>query len=146
MKEIQKKLAGIFTTVKRDNGDEFTTFTQESMRSDSELYPIYIAISTAQRESGLSFDFSYKIAELAVDILAECENWENSDQTDELIEQAVPIYTSELMEIYANDSWAVDEAIESMGGAELDSVARARVAWYYAIQGMLGAIANNLKA
>jgi hypothetical protein len=136
---IKNMLDGIFTTVKKDNGEVQICFQDHAMKPESGLYPIYQAISKAQQDSGLTFDFSYEVAKKAVDILAEAELWEDLTPA---IDSAVPIYNGELMTIYANDWNAVDEAVEELGGG--DSVKNAQAGWYMAIENMVHAIKENL--
>lgn len=138
-KNIKTELADIF--VPRDNG-EGVAFKSEAMRTTSELYPIYKAISKAMRDSGLSFDFSYEVANKAVDILAE-NDWNNEDAINDGIDSAIPVYTHELMSIYTSDSWQVDEAVAELGGG--DSNRNAISGWYMAIDNMVQQIKTNLE-
>ena len=79
----------------------------------------------------------------AVDILSECE-WDDDDSISEFVDGAVPIYTGELMEIYASNSSAVDEAVEEMG-QQGDSSKNASIAWYIQIERMVSAIKSELE-
>ena len=118
-------------------------------KANKEKYAIYTAVSEAQRASNLSHDFAYTVANLAVDILIDADDWQDSDALAQCIDQTVPVYNGELMEIYANDWHAVDEAEEEYGlsvstdGQNL-SVLRAQRGWYYAIEQMVHGIINNL--
>ena len=143
-KQIKATLEHIFETVERNDGSEVRAFTPASMHEDSGEYPIQQAISKAMQDSGLTFDFSYEVADKAVDILAESEDWTDQDAINEAIDLAIPVFTFDLMEMYASDSWQVDEAVKEMGGDNEDSVKRAQIGWYVAIQNMTNAIISNL--
>lgn len=116
------------------------------MKRENKAYPIYQAVSEAQRASGLSFNFSYDIADKAVDVLL--ENWDdaNSDNYDSIVDAvdgAVPVYNSDLVKIYLSDWDVADDAMEEYGG-EGDSLDRARHGWFRAIESMVYAIRDNL--
>ena len=132
--------------VPRAKGLEGVCFNSEYMREKAtpDQKAIYNAVSKAQRESGLSYDFSYVIGEKAVDILTEVEDWKNEDTLHDYIDQAVPIYTHEVMAIYTNDAWQVDEAVNEYGNDTMESEARAKLGWYMAIENMTHAIISNL--
>lgn len=113
-------------------------------KNNEELYTIYTEVSDAQRESGLTFGFAYEIGSRAVDILQEVD-WNDEDAIREAIDQAVPIYTNELMTIYLGDYSVIDE-MEEVWGNSCDCVSRAQRGWYYAIENMLQAIKSKLEA
>ena len=140
-KQVQKILSDMF--VPRSNGLDGKCFRIEYMDKENEAYPIQQAISEAQRESGLSFDFSYVIAKKACDILAELEDWKDEDAITEAVDAIVSVYTHDLMQIYASDSWAVDEAVEDMGSGG-DSITNAQYAWYRQIESMARDITQRL--
>lgn len=145
---IKKLLADVF--VPRAEGLEGVAFRAEYMDKnnlssplDEGKYAIYQAISEAQRESGLTFDFSYDVAKRAVDALLSVEDWDDDEALFEAADRETPIYNAELMEIYQANWWAVDEA-RADGGQEMDSVRAASVAWNMRIVGMILAIKENL--
>ena len=137
IERMKEYLSGLF--VPRKEGLEGVCFNGEYMDKRSEAYEIYRAFSDAQQNSGLSFDFSYNIASKVCDILINCEEW---DVADESINEYLPIYTAEIMEIYKADSGTVDEACEELG--EGDSVARALNGWYLSISNMLHEVKEKL--
>ena len=137
-------LARLFETSKRENGEEYIHFRLDVMDKENEAYPVYQAVSDAAYNSGLSHEFSYEITSHACDILAEAEDWDNDDDITERVDSAVPVYTSELMQIYTADSFAVDEAADEYGN-EGDSTKRAQMAWYSQIRDMVSSIRANLE-
>jgi hypothetical protein len=144
IKQKQELLAGLFTIVTKTDGKEYICFKSEYMdESNADKYAIYKIISNAQRESGLSFNFSYDIGEKAAGIVAELEDLDDEDAITEAIDQAIPIYTDEIMSIYTRDSAAVDEAAEELGGD--DSNSRAVSGWYNEIRKMVYTIISELK-
>ena len=143
MEKIKQILSKLFAEVERKDGSKVTTFTTEAMTEGNEAYGTYRAVSDAMQESGLTFDFSYVVAVKAVDILTELDNWEDEDAITEAVDSAVPVYTHELMTIYADNSSAVDEAREELG-SEGDSSTLAQQAWFSEIQKMVNAIKENL--
>lgn len=138
IKDILSKLF-----VPRAEGLEGVAFRSEYMKSDSDAYEIYNIVSDAQRSSGLSFDFSYKIASIAVEILSSAADWEDEDSMRQAIDYSVPIWTSELMEIFKQDSWAVDDARKEYGPGQ-DTTRDAQMAWYFQIEQMAAIIKNGL--
>lgn len=138
--EIKDILSRLF--VPRSEGLEGVCFRDEYMDKANKAYPVYQAVSDAQRESDLTFDFSYNIANRAVDILSELEDWENDDIT-EAVDASCPIYTAEIMAIYQGNHWAVDEAIQELGSGE-DSLKNALYGWYRQIEQMTEAIRSKL--
>jgi len=140
---VKKYLSEMF--VPRDEPLEGVCFRSEFMNKEHhEAYPIQRIISNAQRESGLSFDFSYEIASRAVDVLSNVDDWEDDDAITEAVDSSVPIYTYDLMKIYASDSWAVDETREEMGTAE-NSEKQAQWAWYAQIESMVQSIKSKVE-
>lgn len=115
------------------------------MDKTNAAYPIYEAVSTAAYNSGLTHAFSYEIAKRAADILAE-NDWTDDDlDATDAIDAAVPIYTAELMTMYAHNWDAIDAANNETGTPTVyDSVQAARVGWYSAIDSMCRAIIENL--
>jgi hypothetical protein len=144
LNDIKQVLNNIFVLVDKDTKDERYCFMQEIMNKEDKNYPIYRAISEAQYKSGLTFDFSYEIAVKAVDILSELEDWDDDAIITEAVDSSVPIYTNELMKIYQGNSWAVDEAVDNIGGSGEDSEQRAKYGWYEQIEQMTEAIKANL--
>lgn len=136
-------LSSVFTTVKiQDTNEERTCFQSEYMSEDSgDKYEVYRNVSDAMHDSGLTHDFSYEIASRAVQILAELADWDDMDAISEQVDSSVPIYNGEITEIYTANSWAVDEARESMGA--VDSIKDAQMAWYSQIEQMIEAIKGN---
>lgn len=129
--------------IPRDKGLEGLCFRSEYMKKDSEAYPIQQIISTAQHDSGLSFNFSYEIASRAVDILAGQDDWE---EISEAVDSSVPVYNSDIAEIYSANAWAVDDAINEFGASDdADSIQRAQLGWFYAIENMARSIAGELE-
>ena len=141
IQEVTKILSDMF--IPRDKGLEGKCFKSEYMNKEHEAYPVQQAVSDAMRNSGLTFDFSYLIAEKACDILVEVDDWEDEDAITESVDAIMPVYTSDLMEIYASNSWAVDAAMEEMGNGK-DSASNAQMAWYMQISQMVEAIKGNL--
>lgn len=144
--QAKELLAGLF--VPRKEPLEGVCFSNDYMdKANAEKYAIYEAVSDAMHDSGLSHDFSYAVAEKAVDVLTDRDeiDWLDADDLTNLIDNAVPVYNGELMEIYANDWGTVDKACEELGiDKKATSVERARLGWYYAIEQMAQAIISNL--
>src|SRR3990167_4708116 len=147
LKNIKDYLPQVFILKDKDTPTERLVFNSEFMDKnnlgtplDETKHAIYQAISEAQRKSNLSFNFSYEIANKAVDILSDLEDWNDDDAITEGVDSSVPVYTNQVMEIYKSDSWAVDEAVNNIGGSGADSEQRAKYGWYEQIQQMAGAI------
>lgn len=142
--KVKKYLASLFTTGKGNNEDDvIIVFQDEYMhRENAEKYAIYKAVSGAQHNSGLSFDFSDEISSRAVDVLVEVDDWEDDDAITEAIDGQIPIYTHDIMKIYQSDSWAVDEARKEFGSD--NSEKDAQMAWYSQIRQMVYVIKENL--
>ena len=96
-----------------------------------------------QHDSGLTFNFSYKVMDKALNVLSDLNDWKNDDELCEAIDGCVPVYNSELAEIYASNSWMVDEAIKELGPGE-DSMKNAAYGWYKAISDMAYSLKNKL--
>lgn len=142
--KAQALIGGIFGTISAPEGDR-VVFTAEAMREGSVSYELHEAVSKAMFESELSFGFSYKIASRAVYIMANMKDMmDDNEEITEAIDGAVPVYTSEIMEIYASDHWAVDEAVKEFGAGE-DSEQNAKSAWYEQISQMIYAIRAEIK-
>lgn len=145
-------LEEVFTTVEKQETKEIVPcfnleYMDEFINHTDKInpkYPVYKAVSEAMRESGLSFDFSYKVANQAVNILVEAEDWNNEDTIHEQVDSSVPVYNYELMQIYVSDWDVVDEAKAEFGEGR-DSIANAQQGWYYAIEQMVTAIKSNLE-
>lgn len=138
---IQKYLGKLF--VPRSNGLEGVCFRSEYLDKSGGENPVYRIVSDAMHDSGLSFEFSYEIASRAVDILAGQDDWE---EISEAVDSSVPIYNNEIAEIYNANAWAVDDAINELGtGNDADSIQRAALGWYYAIDNMTRSIASKLE-
>ena len=146
-------LEDLFTTVEKTPSAEILPCFKADYMSQfigntstlNEKYPIYQAVSEAMRTSGLSFDFSYSVAQKAVNVLTHLEDWEDRDgMNSEYIDSEVPVYNHELMQIYLSDWWAVDEVAEEFGDIH-DTMQGARMAWFKQIEQMVEAIINNLK-
>lgn len=107
---------------------------------------LYELVSDIARDSGMSFDFSYRIMDKACSIVADYLMDSDGDDDDifELVDNAVPVYNHELMAIYQNDWEIVDEANEELGG-EGDSVAHAQRAWYYVIERMVSEVRDAVQ-
>lgn len=118
-------------------------YGSDVMMIGNEAYPVYEAVSTAQRESGLTFDFSYRIVRKAIDVLLSVDDWEDVDAMNEAIDAEIPVYTHELMEIYVSDYWSVDKAVEE-SGMDGDTMQRTTLGWDGAIRDMAEAIRANL--
>ncbi len=147
MEKTKKVLETLF--VPRDKPLEGLCFNFEYMKLENENYPIYDAVSRVMFDSGLSHSFTYQIASKAVYIIGEATEKQLAEYDfSEAVDQAVPIYTSELMEIYKADHWAVDEAEEELGGdtGDTSSVTRAQKGWYMLIERMTRDIAEALTA
>lgn len=143
--EARKYLATLL--VPRAEGLEGKCYRTEYMHDTHAAYPVQKAVSDAAFNSGLSFEFSYRIVENAIGVLCDVEEWDNDDALTEAIDQAMPVYYSDLMQIYVADWEVVDEACEEIGpGVNDDSVKRAQLGWYSAIRDMVYAIRHNLDA
>lgn len=143
----KEKLAKLFETREKDGRDPCICFTSEALNPESDLYPVYEAVSKSMHDSGLSFHFSYEIARRAVDILVDAENWEDDDaqdQVQEMIACEVPMYNSDLMKIYASD-WELADEARSEYGNELNAIEAAQYGYVIAIRNMVQAILANLK-
>lgn len=141
----KEALRAMFTTSKRENGEEYIHFTTEAMDKTNPLYPYYRIVSDAMHESGLTHDFSYEIASRAVDAIVENEDNEgDADDLYDLIDSYVPIYNADLMQIYVDNWSAVDEACDDMGHDSGDSIDRARIGWSRAINDIASAILSGL--
>ena len=143
LKNIKEYLPKVFEIVDKDQNTERIVFNSDVMSKENINYPIYRAISDAQHDSGLSFNFSYEIASRAVDILSEIDDWNDDDAVTEAVDSSVPIYNNVLMKIYQSDHWAVDEAVKEMGIGD-DSIKNAQYGWYMQIEQMTEAIKSNL--
>jgi uncharacterized protein YktA (UPF0223 family) len=142
--EIKELLKDVF----KETDDGKIVFNQDYLNPDNQdKYTIYQAISKAKHASNLSFDFSYLVADKAVGILTdlEVEEWENDEKINEMVDGCIPIYTSDLIEIYQSDSWAVNEARKEFGVGK-DCETEAQLAWYQAIKQMTYEIVKNLFA
>jgi len=135
--EVKKMLGSLFMDSVKETGEVVRVFNDKCFDRERPERRLYEVVSAAMRDSDLSFEFSYAIAEKAADVLAELEDWENDDDDmmRELIDSAVPVYTYDLMKIYLSDSWAVDETIKELGDAG-DSTKNAAMAWYRLIEKM----------
>lgn len=95
-------------------------------------HDLYKIVSDIAFKSGMSYNFSYEIMSKACDIVADYSF--DSDYTKDdlfaVIDNAIPVYTNELMTIYQQNWHLVDDANEDLGG-EGDSVAHAQRGWYY---------------
>lgn len=140
--EAKNFLSTLF--VPRDHALKGVAFRSEYMKEGSEAYRIYDIVSQAQHESGMTFDFSYVIAKSVCDILSNLDDWDDDDDLGDAVDAEVPVYSSELMEIFESNSWAVDEAIEEYGkGADVEKDASA--AWYSLIRTMVIVIRDGLQ-
>jgi hypothetical protein len=94
------------------------------------LYDITTHIAS---HSDISFAFSFTVMSKACDIVSQylLDSDGNEDNISELVDNAVPVYNAELMQIYVADWWIVDEAQNEYGTEVTDSVQRAQSAWYY---------------
>ncbi len=146
MEKTKKVLETLF--VPRDKQLDGVCFNFEYMKPEHENYPIYEAVSKVMFDSQLTHSFAYEIASKAVYIIGEATEEQIAGYDfSEAVDQAVPIYTSELMEIYRNDHSAVDTACEEMGiDPSADSVARAQAGWYMLIERMTRDITEALTA
>jgi hypothetical protein len=93
-KNLRALLPLMFTTVKlQDRDEERICFSDKALGieeyGDKATDAVYIAISKAMRESGLTEDFSYDIASRAVDILGDVEKWDDEDAITELVDASV---------------------------------------------------------
>ena len=144
----KSKIKEILSTlyVPRAEGLEGKCYRSEYMMDEHEAHAIYEAVSSAAFDSGLSHGFSYEIGERACGILADLDDWDDDDSITEAVDGAVPIYTHELMKIYASNHSAVDEAVNELGDNHEDSVQNAKMAWYLEIEKMVRAIKSNIEA
>lgn len=125
--------------------DKGVAFSQSSFDVSHPLSPIREAVSNAMHDSGLTHNFSYEIANIAVDILAGDRDWNDNDELCEAIDNCVPVYNSTLMTIYLDNWNSVDEAVKDMGGESDGAVRNAQKGWYLEIQAMIDAIKHNLE-
>lgn len=146
IEQVKKILAGIFETITiKEDEEERIIFKPSAMDKTNKEYPVFKAISDAQHNSGLSYDFSYLVADKAVNILAELENWKDDEAITEAIDACIPVYTYDLMKIYQSNNWAVDEANEEFGISNKGTESQAQMAWYKQISEMVASIKENLK-
>ena len=105
---IKEILRDLFTTK-----NDIVVFNDKYMDKDNaEKYAIYKVVSGIMHDSGLTHGFSYEIGNRAVNVLVDLEDWDNDDAISEAVDAIVPVYTHEIMQIYTDNSWAVDEAVE----------------------------------
>lgn len=140
--ETKKLLAGLFTTIKADEGERIVFSGEYMNRDNAEKYALYEIVSGAMHESGLTHGFSYEIGSRAVDVVADLEDMKDDDAITEAVDAIIPVYISDLMEIYQANSWAVDESREEHGSA--DSAKDAALAWYSLIDNMTRNIIEKL--
>lgn len=145
IEQIKTLLHGVF--VPRTPPLEGVCFASDYMiEANIDKYEIYKAISNVMHNSGLTFNFSYEVAQKAVDIIIACiedGKSENEDFVSEQIDNAIPVYNNELMIIYANDYSIVDSAVEELGAG--DSIENAKAGWYVAIRGMVEEIRMKIE-
>jgi hypothetical protein len=142
--EVRWVLSRLFVPRAKESGGVY--FSSEFWDDTAPNHKIFLAVRDAQIESELTFHFSFQIASRAANILADCEDWDDPDQISEAVDAAVPVYNYELAGIYAQNSHVVDTACKELGGWDKNSMERAALGWYYAIDNMVHAIAKNLKA
>lgn len=130
--------------VPRENGLDGMCFRSEFMDVKHEAYPVYQAVSDAMHDSNLSFDFSYSVADRAISALLSVDNWDDEDALQEAIDNNVPVYNNQLMTIYLADWDIVDQTCDDNGIIGYDSVKRASIGWYSAMQDMVSSIINKL--
>ena len=107
---------------------------------------LYELVSNIAQNSGMSFEFSYNIMSQACTIASEylLNSEGDEDNINELVDNAVPIYNNELMQIYVSDWSIVDEAHDELGGSQDDSVGRAQLAWYYILERVTREVIENV--
>jgi hypothetical protein len=151
--ELLKLLPNLFYSKKIEDEVERICFTDSYMnRENINEYAIYKAVSEAQHNSGLTFDFSYEVASRAVDVITtlidqyddDLANLEDSDNITEAVDGIIPVSTHDLMQIYQSNSWLVDEARQELGN-DGDTTQQAQQAWYKAINDMVHAIIPALQ-
>ena len=98
-------------------------------------HDLYEIVSDIAHKSGMSYNFSYEIMSKACDIVADYsfDSKYAEDDLVEMIDNAIPVYTNELMTIYQQNWHLVDDANEELGG-EGDSVVHAQRGWYYILE------------
>lgn len=132
-KKDQKALYELFTTIQADDGERIV-YSKKYLYAERGTYERYMyeTVSNIAHASDLTHDFSYEIMSRACDVLAELDDPNDEDAISEAADAIVPVYTHDLMQIYASNSWAVDEACEEYGTSG-DSTNRAQMAWYVLI-------------
>ena len=135
--EKQNIIANAYTTQTRDDGSEYVGINPATPAGVREK------LLQCQHDSGLSFEFSYIIAEKACEVLTNATRYVDiSDNIDGVL----PIYTSEIMKIYLANSHIVDEGVEELGDPQGgSSEQRALLWWYNAIDAMSHSIADALE-
>ena len=144
IEELQQHLAKVFT-YKEMGEEKIPVFSDDYLfaKDGTIEKTMYETISNVQRKSDLTFEFSYQVMDKVLDILSDLSDWNDDDELREAIFGRVPIYNNELAEIYASNSWVVDEAMKELGPGE-DSVKNAAYGWYKAISDMAYSLKNKL--
>lgn len=139
MQKITDEMIGeLFTTMKLSNDEERTIYNEKYIKAQEGTteHDLYEMVSNIAYKSGMSFEFSYRVISKACGVVSQylLNSDGDDDNIHELVDNAVPIYNHELMQIYVSDWSIVDEAHDELVGNEDDSVGRAQVAWYYILE------------
>lgn len=151
--ELRDLLAGLFTTrgaeAKREGKtdrdeleDDTIIYARDAFDDTTPMHAVYEIVTRYAFDSGLSHGFSYQIMSRAVDCLCNVDDWENDGGITEQVDNAVPIYTHDLMQVYTADAWSVDEARDEYGAQ--DTTKDAQMAWYKLINEAVYGIKDDL--
>lgn len=142
--EMREHLRKVLELRDRDTKHERLCFADAYLRAKdgTDEKNVQEMVSKAQQDSGLSFDFSYKIAGEALDILVDLEDWDDEDAIAQAVDYAVPVYYNVIATIYNADWGCVDEWRDEIGGGAKpsDCMKDAQGAWYNEIEKMVRAI------
>ena len=149
--KLEKILSNLFEIAHKDTDNERIVFKQSSMKKENiDEYAVYQVVSDVMHNSGMSFNFSYEVANKTVDVITTLSdqydgNWDNDDAKTESIDAIIPVYTHDLMQIYQDNSWLVDEAMSEYGTPGNDSNKNAAMGWYHAISNMVNELIPKLE-
>lgn len=139
-KITDQMLSELFTIKKMSNDEERIIYSDKYIKAEKGTieHDLYELVSNIAYNSGMTFDFSYSVISKACDVASEylLDSEGNEDNINELVDNAVPVYNHELMQIYVSNWDIVDEASGEMCGSDDNSVQRAQYAWYYIINRM----------
>jgi hypothetical protein len=155
--EIREGLSTLFTRIDAPEGERIVFSNTDELHNEGALYKI---VSKAQHDSGHGFNFSYTIAEKAVDAVieafdnSECKTWaefvsgDDDGELSDAITAQLPIMNSELALIVSDiNSWdRVEEALQGASGTDDCYLANVLTyAWEQSIRDMAQAIMMALE-